>query len=1341
VATPAGAQSSGPASLVKDINPGPLSDYQPEIGGETDSGRMAEYNGILYFSMIDEIHGTELWRSDGTLSGTYILKDISPGSASSDPHSFQKVNTRLLFVADDGEHGLELWRTDGTQTGTCLVKDIDPGPSNAFSLHESRILTVFRNEAYFFVQYGLDDFGLWKSDGTDAGTQLVWQSRNVSELTVVSGDALFFVDYEAISGSELWKTDGTAPGTRLVKDIDIGPGSSGPRQLTDVNGQLFFVANAPSTGSELYVSDGTEAGTRLVKDLQPGTSGSSISELTAFNGSLVFYCYDASGDQLYRSDGTESGTVAFVTLAAREILAMSSTLFVATYNQGLWRSDGTGPGTLLLRTVASPTQLTNVNGTLFFAAQEAGAGSELWKSDGTGAGTIQVCDIQPGSGSSLGNRARMTNVNGTLFFIANDGVSGREVWKSDGSEAGTVRVTDNISYSSVSFEKAERERSWFDAFSLDRVKNVQLIGATLYFPANDGTHGTELWKSDGTASGTLLVNDICPGACSSNPSHFAEKDGILLFAADDGTYGRELWRSDGTAAGTTMVLDIRGPGSLGGGSNPFNLANVGGIVFFAAYHPTSWQEVLWKTDGTTAGTVKVKDVWIPSGCSLFTEVAGTLFFNASDSNTNEGLEIWKSDGSEAGTVRVTPDMFPDPGVWNWAVQLTSWNGLLYFSTSPGDSGFELWRTDGTEAGTFMIKDLLPGPYAGGTPVFLSPLNDALYFVGHTFENGGELWKTDGTEAGTVLVADLYPGGRTSEIVHLGNYGGRLYFSAFVETHGREIWTSDGTSAGTYLVSDILPGTSSSRPFGLFNIGTQVFFCAYDPAHGTELWRTGGNAATTTLVQDINPGSESSSVHSPMIVGDRLVFFANDGVHGLEPWSAPLATLLPPVDLRISKRHDGFFTAGSEAGYVLTVANQGTAPATQTVTVTDQLPVGMTFASARGEGWDCSASGQTVTCTRATPLPAGQVSSIGLTATVSSTATGTLTNTVSVASQDDGWAGNNSTADPATVYPATVNGGSASRTLPGCYVEGAFVDVSVATTPGAGTLVYAVEEVPPAGWSASQISDGGIWDATTHKVKWGPFFDNTARVLTYRATAPAEEDSIRGFAGLISFDGVSVGIGGQTLFEVCSGHPADSNQDFQMVINEITAYGSAWKSGADWSIPPNPIPIGYVTRAGYLWRTGEVYHEDPAQTPPLSWLPGTALAAGKLWTLKGQDSQVVGEASPATAGTGVTVTLTISPTGSTQAWAVEESPPPGWAAFGINEGGQWDARTGKVKWGPFFDAETRVLKYEVIPAQVTRRTPTFRGFASFDGVSVRIGKERQLEEFGKRPPKPRGDEGR
>jgi len=175
------------------------------------------------------------------------------------------------------------------------------------------------------------------------------------------------------------------------------------------------------------------------------------------------------------------------------------------------------------------------------------------------------------------------------------------------------------------------------------------VGSTLYFYADDGTHGFELWKSDGTEASTVLVKDIAPGVGGSDPLFRpVGVGGTLYFGADDDTHGLELWKSDGTEAGTVLVKDII-PG--GERSLPGGLTDVGGTLYFRAWDGT--RDGLWRSDGTEAGTVMVRGIFPYE----LTDVGGTLYFRASDAT--HGREMWRSDGTEAGTAMVK-DIIRDP---------------------------------------------------------------------------------------------------------------------------------------------------------------------------------------------------------------------------------------------------------------------------------------------------------------------------------------------------------------------------------------------------------------------------------------------------------------------------------------------------------------------------------------------------------------------------------------------------------------------------------------------------------------------------------------------------------
>ncbi|MBW4615118.1 MAG: hypothetical protein KME21_17960 [Desmonostoc vinosum HA7617-LM4] len=412
--------------------------------------------------------------------------------------------------------------------------------------------------------------------------------------------------------------------------------------------------------------------------------------------------------------------------------------------------------------------------------------------------------------------------------------------------------------------------------------NLTKVNSTLFFTANNNTDGVDLWKSNGTTAGTVVVKNILPGSSDGFPNSYypfslTNADGTLFFVTDDGIKGGELWKSNGTAAGTVLIKDIRS-GSLG--SDPSDLTNINSKLFFIANNGTNGLE-LWKSDGTASGTVLVKDIRPGSNGSSttnLTDVNGTLFFIADDGT--KGAELWKSDGTKAGTVSVK-DIYPGSNS-SLPSKLTNVNGTLFFAANDGTYGLEIWKSDGTAAGTVLLKDINPGN-DDSFQYDLTDVDGTLFFSAYNPSHGKELWKSDGTAAGTVLLKDIRPGSGSSFIGNLTNVDGVLFFTAYDNAHGIELWKSDGTAAGTVLVKDINPGIATSFATGLTNVNGTLFFVADDGTHGLELWQSDGTAAGTVLVKDINSGSSDSAPDNLTLVDDTLFFTADDGT-GTQLWT-------------------------------------------------------------------------------------------------------------------------------------------------------------------------------------------------------------------------------------------------------------------------------------------------------------------------------------------------------------------------------------------------------------------------------------------------------------------------
>lgn len=840
-------------------------------------------NGFTYFVADDGINGYELWKTDGTTSGTSLVKDINPGITgipTATPPALVAMNGFIYFAATTAANGQELWKSDGTEAGTVIVKDIvagttGSGPSN---------LIAINGTLFFTAQVSASGRELWKTDGTDAGTAIVLDinpgtaSATPSNLVNVNG-VLFFTATTAANGTELWKSDGTAAGTVLTKDINAGTTNTTFQNLTAFGNILLFSAIDAATGQEIWKSDGTEAGTVIIKDLNPGTGSGSNGPFIQIGNQFCFVGNDGViGAELWISDGTESGTSLLADInpdvsssSPQNFISIGSTVFFiaadAVNGTELWKTDGTVLGTVLVKDInpgvisSSITNFTNLNGTLFFRASTAANGSELWKSDGTQTGTVLVKDINAGTTST--SPVNITATNNLVFFTGS--LAGQNVlFKSDGTEPGTVALNTAVVSGGT----------YATLFAFGNKLLFQHNGLLPGIPST--ATGREPWVSDGTDAGTQLLKDINATTDQGNPGPYARLGNNIFFAANDGVNGIELWKTDGTTGGTVMLKDIATGSSS---SSPANFTVVNNTLFFTASTTAEGNE-LWKTDGTDAGTVLVKDIrtggsW--SSPTLLTPAGNLLYFVATDGTS--GNELWKSDGTAAGTILVA-DLVAGTGTPNIQIPVYA-NGILFFTAQVGTTGRELWKSDGTTAGTVIVKDIVAGTGNPGISNLIA-YNGKVYFNANDGVNGNELWVSDGTDAGTTIFVNIATSGSfpNSNPQNFAVANSLLYFTAFTANTQFEPWVSDGTPGGTYMITEIVAGGGGSGPSGFVYMNGYVYFDANGPL-GHELWRTDNTALGTTLVKDINTGSADGSPQLLTVVNNTLFFRATMPGGGVE----------------------------------------------------------------------------------------------------------------------------------------------------------------------------------------------------------------------------------------------------------------------------------------------------------------------------------------------------------------------------------------------------------------------------------------------------------------------------
>jgi ELWxxDGT repeat protein len=676
-------------------------------------------------------HGSELWASDGTPAGTRLL------------HTFRSLPTfgawikpaagRVYLLADeDGSRGQQIWQSDGTPEGTRRMTEfnlpagldgLDPDAVDAVgdqlvflaanhygfkvwtvspatapvaadlcgdrcSLgYDAKTLTPVGGRLLFVAQDDAHGEEPWTTDGTPAGTARLVDTcpgscGGGSSAVYPEPGAVFFQ-----AAGSFWRTDGTAAGTRRVSGgmLDISP------ELTDfvaLGDRLFFVARTADYSAptyydrELWTSDGTPGGTRIVTDLENGAASSFPTNFVALGDGVFFLaCADDlfGGQELWH--GTAAGAEPLTTGSAAECGSTSSSLQVVragqhlflwrtdqyAYRDTLWASDGTAAGTRQVTTHGEDfsrgeTRLVPFKDRIYWMEGDDEVPNEVWTSDGSVAGTRKAFDLPDPATPPIG----VVAAGEALYVLAiAPQAPGFQIWRTDGTAAGLHKVFTTTTLSAYG--------GGFDAFGSSLVAFLSANASPPY----------QLWKVDG--AGSVRVHDFF----GRSRDVVTYGGAFYFFNQTDGT-GNDfgLWRSDGTAAGTSLVYHFPSPGGLDAGELHTYATVFAGRLFFAIDDRVHGAE-LWSSDGTSAGTAMVKDLFpgaVGAAPADLAVAGGRLFFSADDGV--HGFELFESDGTAAGT-RLVEDLAPETDS-SYPAQMTVAGDRLYFAADDGLRGTEPW---------------------------------------------------------------------------------------------------------------------------------------------------------------------------------------------------------------------------------------------------------------------------------------------------------------------------------------------------------------------------------------------------------------------------------------------------------------------------------------------------------------------------------------------------------------------------------------------------------------------------------------------------------------------------
>ncbi|ANF50054.1 hypothetical protein A0O34_05725 [Chryseobacterium glaciei] len=565
---------------------------------------------------------------------------------------------------------------------------------------------------------------------------------------------------------------------------------------------------------------------------------------------------------------------------------------------------------------SSPYNLIKLNDLIIFAAvRNADEGLEPWCYNSVTKKSVLLKDIYAGHNSGIPPNSLFVKLNNKVYFLAQQNSSGYQIWETNGTPAGTVKATDiNSNYSieqlvvvgNKIFFYQNKELWSFDTVSNNLLQlktfeysgNVKLYSFNnqLFLAANDGISGKEIWKSDGTVAGTILLKDIALNSGSSISNDFkilTLNNGKFYFIANTST-GYQLYESDGTTVGTVSIKPIQGMGELNG-------ASAGNYFVFSGFDPAAGGFEPWISDGTSVGTTILKDI-LPGntssmGISKFFKLNNKIYFESNSNGISPayGNYIWETDGTVAGTVLFnTPTnnvlygtssdnqhlVLTKPNEWNrfWITNGNSaltfeitglgmssdsnfvdLNSKIYLGGSIAKYGMELLSLDPISQQATLASDI--SRYESASPHSYDLLNDNLIFIASDREFNNQIYKRDKATQQISRLTNFTSGSSSigmftnfdDPFIKVGNY---LYTKNSSPNFRSVFYRTDGTAANSVMIPT--PDTTTNDVAMHVNLNdNSLLFAGYNNITGTELWKIDNNSNIPVLVKDISTDNMGS----------------------------------------------------------------------------------------------------------------------------------------------------------------------------------------------------------------------------------------------------------------------------------------------------------------------------------------------------------------------------------------------------------------------------------------------------------------------------------------------------
>lgn len=811
----------------------------------------------------------KLWISDGTSKGTHVLFETPASERPANIH-LAVYGNELYILQANADGIVELWRTDGTKDNLTKVHSFDS------RLWRPKLLTATTQNLLLLIDSEKDGCELWSSRGTEKDTKLVRRVMNRRSLgtptcSALLGHKLIFALWNSDDlVHEVWASDGRSVGTKECFLKRRNSETAGlPRVRLHPLQKLVLVVH--SNGS-VYSTDGTSRVTKQLGSLEDPIVETHVSS-DIRNGRWAYFVTgnNASRDrQLYLTDGVTGMTLLLgrEDVWNRSILGCTSDSIYesrsvhdsnsrSNLRHEIVRTDFAGENPKVVATVESGMLRGNCQpvyfqGNLYVSLFDVDTRSSLWRLSGKGHDAKPMLAFNGGGGSELGD---LLFHDGKLFLTADDGRAGKELWIVD-LESQRARLVRDIWVS--------RGRSQDSSTMSSNPRHFFVAGGRVCFVADKRSLKDVIWTTDGTESGTVVVDNIN----QSYPCEFEPLGTVndrMCFLADDGVHGKELWVTDGTRGGTQMLRDI-GPD---GGIEAQVLVNHDETLLLRVTFEAGGSR-LWITDATRDGTRQITglgdEVDVPDVRTAFVVGDALCLLTATDSAHQ--VDMW----------RVSPKTLKAHLIQTQVEWLR--NATYGVCGGPKRAFYrfnsQLWYI-GVDTKRKLVADVTPRE-------FLGCIDDEVFFSVEKSDGRWAVWKSDGSADGTRLVKDFGENTlamRGWEGMTAQTNNGVLLFSVQATDKSWQLWRTDGNGTSTYKLADMDPTTGTGIQ-GIHGVGDTLALVGQD-AQGQRIWITDGTRVGTRAMQRTNQNGDSA----PQIWGyaeGKLYFTSVHHRCGRELWA-------------------------------------------------------------------------------------------------------------------------------------------------------------------------------------------------------------------------------------------------------------------------------------------------------------------------------------------------------------------------------------------------------------------------------------------------------------------------